>query len=392
DLQEEVRISRRKVERQRQSESNWQTLLVNPSRFSQRTNRRGTRRVSVHPQHLQRLSAVTSSSSNTVAVKSSTSPVEQKTRLTSVSSTDPAETLENTTAAESEKIIPENENIKTTGLTDVPEEKNANAKEKRVVKMKPFTMKNSPEKSQPKQRSSILSQEELSRLISSEGSERKTESRVRAWVRQTDQRSAKTTFLTAALSTFGAIRLSNNVAEIPSESRRKFSEVTEERNVVLHDKLERQNKRRWHILQRKFVRLGSSNHIRDALDKIRHDSYSDEPVETGEEMRQRVSEECAWYKDLINNFPDDIKNDRYISIVLNKIAQYGSLEGRKVSVPHFLKIMATLRPWEICYPEIAAAIEFVRENIVGFSTVEYDDWFSSWNPIKQRSSSAPVPS
>ena len=35
DLQEEVRISRRKVERQRQSESNWQTLLVNPSRFSQ---------------------------------------------------------------------------------------------------------------------------------------------------------------------------------------------------------------------------------------------------------------------------------------------------------------------------------------------------------------------
>jgi hypothetical protein len=50
-------------------------------------------------------------------VKSSTSPVEQKTRLTSVSSTDPAETLENTTAAESEKIIPENENIKTTGLT-----------------------------------------------------------------------------------------------------------------------------------------------------------------------------------------------------------------------------------------------------------------------------------
>lgn len=50
------------------------------------------------------------------------------------------------------------------------------------------------------------------------------------------------TFLTAALSTFGAIRLSNNVAEIPSELRRRFSEVTEERNVVLHDKLERQNK------------------------------------------------------------------------------------------------------------------------------------------------------
>ena len=31
------------------------------------------------------------------------------------------------------------------------------------------------------------------------------------------------------------------------------------------------------------------------------------------------------YKDLINNFPEDIKSDRYIGIVLNKIAQYGSV-------------------------------------------------------------------
>ena len=49
-------------------------------------------------------------------------------------------------------------------------------------------------------------------------------------------------FLTAALGTFGAIRLSNNVAEIPSEMRRRFSEVTEEKSIRLHDKLERQNK------------------------------------------------------------------------------------------------------------------------------------------------------
>ena len=49
-------------------------------------------------------------------------------------------------------------------------------------------------------------------------------------------------FLTAALGTFGAIRLSNNVGEIPSEMRRRFSEVTEEKSVMLHDKLERQNK------------------------------------------------------------------------------------------------------------------------------------------------------
>ena len=31
------------------------------------------------------------------------------------------------------------------------------------------------------------------------------------------------------------------------------------------------------------------------------------------------------YKDLINNFPEEIKHDRYIGLVLNKIAQYGSV-------------------------------------------------------------------
>ena len=35
ELGEEVRTSRKKVERRKQAESNWQTLLVNPSRFSQ---------------------------------------------------------------------------------------------------------------------------------------------------------------------------------------------------------------------------------------------------------------------------------------------------------------------------------------------------------------------
>lgn len=80
-----------------------------PDLFLQRSNRKGARRVSVHPQHLQRLSAVTSSSSNTLAMKSSTSPVEQKPRLASLSSTDPTDTCE--TAVESEKNISENVNM-----------------------------------------------------------------------------------------------------------------------------------------------------------------------------------------------------------------------------------------------------------------------------------------
>lgn len=31
------------------------------------------------------------------------------------------------------------------------------------------------------------------------------------------------------------------------------------------------------------------------------------------------------YKDLINTFPNKIKSDRYIALILNKLAQYGSV-------------------------------------------------------------------
>ena len=56
-------------------------------------------------------------------------------------------------------------------------------------------------------------------------------------------------FLTAALGTFGVIRMSNNIDETPSEMRRKFSEVNEERNIMLHDKLEKNIKYRYAFIQ-----------------------------------------------------------------------------------------------------------------------------------------------
>ena len=39
------------------------------------------------------------------------------------------------------------------------------------------------------------------------------------------------------------------MAEIPSEMRRRFSEVTEEKNVMLHDKLEHKNKYDFYVLK-----------------------------------------------------------------------------------------------------------------------------------------------
>ena len=70
----------------------------------QRDMRRGTRRISVHPQHIQKLSAVTSSSS-TAGMKATSS--ERKSRRGSFSSTNAETYATEGTTGESDKVMSE---------------------------------------------------------------------------------------------------------------------------------------------------------------------------------------------------------------------------------------------------------------------------------------------
>jgi len=136
--------------------------------------------------------------------------------------------------------------------------------------------------------------------------------------------------------------------------------------------------------------LETFNNIYKALDQMRSSSIVAD-TETNEEMRQRVTEECKWYKDLLGNLPQDVKHDRYCTVVLNRIAGYGSLEGRKISSSQFLKVLSTMRVWEICAPDINAAIEFVREKVVEMSELEFEAWLNAKFPQPSRPASAPLP-
>ncbi|XP_015748308.1 PREDICTED: coiled-coil domain-containing protein 60-like [Acropora digitifera] len=182
-----------------------------------------------------------------------------------------------------------------------------------------------------------------------------SDSRVRAWVQATGAVNTKR-FAAAAIAAFGAISLDNRAEKVPIDSKIKFNEVAEEQALILHDNLEVRDRNRLQVLERKLMSLERFNNIYKALDQMRSSSIVAD-TETNEEMRQRVTEECKWYKDLLGNLPQDVKHDRYCTVVLNRIAGYGSLEGRKISSSQFLKVLSTMRVWEICAPDINAAIE-----------------------------------
>jgi len=56
------------------------------------------------------------------------------------------------------------------------------------------------------------------------------------------------------------------------------------------------------------------------------------------------------------------------------------VEAGKQSPIKLLRVLAGLRPWEICSPDVSAAIEFCRQRVVEMSVEEYEQWFSETFP------------
>lgn len=61
----------------------------------------------------------------------------------------------------------------------------------------------------------------------------------------------------------------------------------------------------------------------------------------------------------------------------------------KQSIYKFIKVLEGLREWEICSPDISAAIEFCREHIVEMTIEEYESWFTQRFPKITRPQTAP---
>lgn len=60
------------------------------------------------------------------------------------------------------------------------------------------------------------------------------------------------------------------------------------------------------------------------------------------------------------------------------------VEAGKQSNFKFIKILAGLREWEICSPDVSAAVEFCREKIVEMDVDEYEKWFGDTFPSISR--------
>lgn len=60
---------------------------------------------------------------------------------------------------------------------------------------------------------------------------------------------------------------------------------------------------------------------------------------------------------MLDRLPESVKNDHYIQKILKKLEKYSKNPDLKIDPEAFLKVLDDLHLWELCSPEIAAAVE-----------------------------------
>uniref|UniRef100_A0A8C5V400 Coiled-coil domain containing 60 n=1 Tax=Microcebus murinus TaxID=30608 RepID=A0A8C5V400_MICMU len=151
--------------------------------------------------------------------------------------------------------------------------------------------------------------------------------------------------------------------------RAKFYGVAQEAGFCLQDKLEILTKRQEERGLQKFRSFVLVSNFQKDVAK----------------MRRQVSiikgdaEEIAdhWYFDLLSKLPEDLKSFRPAKKILMKLQKFGENLDLRIRPHVLLKVLQDLRVWELCSPDIAVAIEFVREHIIHMPREDYLSWLQN---------------
>ncbi|KAB0392723.1 hypothetical protein E2I00_013152 [Balaenoptera physalus] len=94
------------------------------------------------------------------------------------------------------------------------------------------------------------------------------------------------------------------------------------------------------------------------------------------------------YFDLLSKLPEDLKNFRPAKKILAKLQKFGENLDLRIRPHVLLKVLQDMRVWELCSPDIAVAIEFVREHIIHMPQADYINWLQNRINVPIRSHSA----
>uniref|UniRef100_A0A8C5RB42 Coiled-coil domain-containing protein 60 n=1 Tax=Laticauda laticaudata TaxID=8630 RepID=A0A8C5RB42_LATLA len=165
------------------------------------------------------------------------------------------------------------------------------------------------------------------------------------------------------------------------EMRELFFDVAQENAFRLHDQLDILERRREEKNIQKYLCLNYLTRFRKDLERMKQSVVGKEPEQDAESEN--------WFSTLLERIPDEIRRDRRTQKVLKKLERFARNPDLRIRPPTFLKVLGELRIWEICSPDICAAVEFLREYIVDMPEDDYKQWLQARVPFPKRVHSAP---
>ncbi|XP_072103831.1 coiled-coil domain-containing protein 60-like isoform X1 [Mobula birostris] len=171
-------------------------------------------------------------------------------------------------------------------------------------------------------------------------------------------------------------------SSLPLEMQSKFIEITKEAALCLHDNLEALEKNRWDTSKRKFCALENISSFY---------TFSEDLQRSLQESRGNKTEGTTetWYSSLLSSVPEAVQRNQKISRALRRLEKFGVRQNFRIWPQHFLKVLHGLRNWELCSPDVSAAVEFMRDKVIQMPMEDYDSWLQLKLKTPQRIQSAP---
>ncbi|NXL83048.1 CCD60 protein, partial [Alectura lathami] len=160
-----------------------------------------------------------------------------------------------------------------------------------------------------------------------------------------------------------------NKSNLCADTRQKFTAIREEAAYCLHDTLESLERSQIERCFQKYQALKKLKYFKKDMERIRQLGMRPE--------REHKEDGLKWFPVLLDRLSESAKNDHYVKKILQKLGKFGMNPDLKIHQDAFLKVLTDLQVWELCSPEIAAAVEFVRENIVQMPEEDFSEWFQA---------------
>ncbi|ELK25208.1 Coiled-coil domain-containing protein 60 [Myotis davidii] len=222
--------------------------------------------------------------------------------------------------------------------------------------------------------------EEARRTIMMDSEVQKTAPSVSSMLKQTKSDSAYKEMQITLKSSRTYHDLIHCTTGVCTTMRAKFYNVAQEAGFCLQDKIEILMKRQEESILQKFHSFVLVSNFQKDIAKMRHKVS----------MVKGDAEEIAdhWYFDLLSKLPEDLKNFRPAKKILAKLQKFGENLDLRIRPHVLLKVLQDLRTWELCSPDVAVAIEFVREHIIHMPQEDYVNWLQSRISIPVRPQTA----